>query len=99
MAVRIEAGRIVERAKLQHPAPLRMLRCRLVPGYEPAEGGPGQRRARCRQECSTAQCGGLRVSVHTCPPGIQKLPTITPSMSKQSALHVVHGFDHRVGHL
>jgi hypothetical protein len=39
MAVRIEAGSIVERAELQHTTPLCMPLCRLALGRQPTHGG------------------------------------------------------------
>src|SRR5438132_8572626 len=94
MTVRIEAGRIVERAKLQHTAPLRMPLHRFTLGCQPAQGGTDQGGAGRGEERSPAEFSSLRMSVHPCPPHIRKLRAITPSVHKQhgpgSSTHIPH---------
>ena len=90
MAVRIEATRIVTRAKFQHTAALRMpLRC-LPLGREAAQGSPDQRGAGRGEERSAAEFSGLRVSVHACPPRTRRLRAIPPSVHQQHCSEVVH---------
>src|SRR3989442_10500811 len=64
MAVRVEAGRIDARAKVQHAPPLRMPLCRCTLGREPTQGNTNQRRAGRGEEGSAAQDSGLWGSVH-----------------------------------
>src|SRR2546425_6400506 len=90
MTVRIEAGRIVERAKLQHTAPLRMPLHRFTLGCQPAQGGTDQGGAGRGEERSPAEFSGLRVSVHTSPPRARRWRAITPACPGNLAQAVVH---------
>src|SRR5262249_10316634 len=64
MPVRIEAGCIEERAKLQYTAPLRTPLRRCPVGREPAQGGPHEHGTGRSEERSAAYVGSLCVSVH-----------------------------------
>src|SRR5262249_35580966 len=64
MPVRIEAGCIEERAKLQYTAPLRMPLRRCPVGREPTQGGTHEHGTGRSEERSAADVGSLCVSVH-----------------------------------